>query len=226
MSSILRTAWLIAGKDVRIEARTGEIVLSTSFFGVLVTVIASLSFYLDDQTARRIAPGVLWVSIAFAGVLAMGRSWAREREHDVMRGLLLTPSPRAGIYLGKAIGALVFLLVVEAILLPLVALFFHIELLPVLLPVATLLLLGTIGFVAAGTLFSAMTVRTRARELMLSIVLFPLVSPALLAGVVATREVLGGATFMETLGWIRVLGAFDLVFLAAGVLLFDSLMAD
>jgi len=105
-------------------------------------------------------------------------------------------------------------------------LFFHIDLLPVLLPVGSLLLLGTIGFVAAGTLFSAMTVRTRARELVLSIVLFPLVSPALLAGVVATREVLGGATLYETLGWVRILTAFDLVFLVGGLLLFDSLMAD
>ena len=226
MIGTLRTAWLVAAKDLRIEARTGEVVLSTSFFGALVAVIASLSFYLDDATAQRLAPGVLWVSIAFSGVLAMGRSWAREREHDVLRGLLLTPASRAGVYLGKALGALAFLLVVEALLVPLVALFFHVWLPPVLLPLAALLVLGTVGFVAAGTLFSAMTVRTRARELVLSVVLFPLVSPALLAGVVATREVFGGAGLGETLGWVRILAAFDVVFLAGGLLLFEPLMAD
>ena len=226
MIGALHTARLVAAKDLRIEARTGEVVLSTAFFGALVAILASLSFYLDDATARRLAPGVLWVSIAFAGVLAMGRSWAREREHDVLRGLLLTPASRAGVYLGKALGALAFLLVVEALLVPLVALFFHVWLPPVLLPLAALLLLGTVGFVAAGTLFSAMTVRTRARELVLSVVLFPLIAPALLAGVVATREVFGGAGLAETLGWIRIFAAFDVVFVAGGVLLFEPLISD
>jgi heme exporter protein B len=109
---------------------------------------------------------------------------------------------------------------------PLVALFVHVWLPPVLLPLAALLLLGTVGFVAAGTLFSAMTVRTRARELVLSVVLFPLIAPALLAGVVATREVFGGAGLAETLGWIRILAAFDVVFVAGGVLLFEPLISD
>jgi len=224
--SVLRAAALVAGKDLRIELRTGEIVVTTLFFAVLVAILSSLSFYVDDATARLIAPGVLWISIAFSGVLAMGRTWAREREQDVMRALLLAPISRSAIYLGKAIGALFFLFTVEIFLLPLVGVLYHVDLVPVLGPVILVLLLGTIGFVAAGTLFAAMSVRTRARELVLSVVLFPLVAPALLCGVVATRDLLGGVSFMETLGWLRLLGAFDIAFVAAGLVLFGPLMTD
>jgi heme exporter protein B len=224
--STLRAAARIALKDLRIEARTGEVVVTVGLFAFLVTVLASLSFYIDQSTAVRVAPGVLWITVTFSGVLAMGRSWARERDNDAMRGLLLAPIPRSAIYWGKAVGALVFLLVVEVLLLPLVALLFHLDLAPVLWPLVVVLLLGTIGFVAAGTLFSAMSVRSTTRDLVLSVVLFPLVSPALLAGVVATRELLGGAPLSEILGWFRILGAFDIVFLAGGTVLFDPLTSD
>ncbi len=222
---VLRAAARIAWKDLRIEARTGEVVLVTGLFAVLVTVLSSLSFYIDPSGARLVAPGVLWIAIAFAGVLAMGRSWARERDHDVMRGLLLSPMPRSAIYLGKAAGSLLFLLVVEVVLVPLVAVLFHLDLTPVLGPLALLLFLGTLGFVAAGTLFAAMGVKTGARELALSVILFPLVAPALLAGVVATRALFGGAT-EEVWPWARILAAFDLIFLASGLALFDPLTSE
>lgn len=222
---VLRAAARIAWKDLQIEARTGEVVLVTGLFAVLVTILSSLSFYIDPNSARLVAPGVLWIAVAFAGVLAMGRSWARERDHDVMRGLLLAPVPRSAIYIGKATGALLFLLIVEAVLVPLVALLFHLDLLPVLGRLSLLLFLGTLGFVAAGTLFAAMGVKTGTRELALSVILFPLVAPALLAGVVATRELLGGAT-EGIWDWARILAAFDLIFLAAGVTLFDPLTSE
>jgi ABC-type transport system involved in cytochrome c biogenesis permease component len=169
---------------------------------------------------------VLWVSIAFAGVLAMGSSWARERDHDVVRGLLLSPLPRAAIFLGKALGIFAFLVWVELLLVPLVAVLYRFEFSLAFGPVLLLVLLGTLGFAAAGTLFAAMGVRTRTKELVLSVVLFPLISPALLAGVVATREVLGGAGLGEVLQWIRVLLAFDLVMLVLGALLFGPLVSE
>jgi len=156
----------------------------------------------------------------------MGRSWARERDHDAMRGLLLAPVPRSAIYLGKLVGSFAFLVAVELLVVPIVGIFFHVDLWPVLGRVAGILALGTLGFVAAGTLFSAMTVRTGARDLMLSVVVFPLVAPALLGGVVATREILAGAPMSETLAWARILLAFDLVFLAAGLAMFDPLTRD
>jgi heme exporter protein B len=224
--NVLRAARLIAGKDLRIELRTREVTVSTGLFAVLVVVLTSISFFVDDLTARRIAPGVLWITISFAGVLAIGRTWARERENDAMRGLLLAPVPRSAIYLGKAIGTLVFLAVIEIALVPLVAVLFHVDLGPVLSRVAPVLFLGTLGFVLTGTLFGAMTVRTRSRDLMLSVVLFPLVTPALLAGVVATREILGDAPLSETLAWLRILGLYDVIVGTCGLFLFGPLVSD
>lgn len=221
----LRAAARIAWKDMRIEARTGEIVIVTGLFAFLVTIISSLSFYIDPNSAKLVAPGVLWITVAFAGVLAMGRSWSREREQDVMRGLLLSPIPRASIYLGKGAGALLFLTLVELVLVPLVGLLFQLDLVPVIGRVFLLLFLGTFGFVAAGTLFAAMGVKTSARDLALSVILFPLVAPALLAGVVATRELLVGSEG-DIWGWVRIIGAFDLIFLAAGIVLFEPLTSE
>jgi heme exporter protein B len=218
--------WLVFQKDLRIELRSGEILITTGFFSLLVSVMTSLSFYLDNVTSRLVAPGVLWISIAFSGVLAMGRSWQRERDHDTMRGLLLSPLPRPAIFLGKALGIFAFLTLVELLLVPIIAVLYQLDLLAVWPPVMTLVVLGTIGFSAAGTLFAAMGVRTRTKELVLSVVLFPLVSPALLAGVVATREVLGGATLSDVHNWMRLLLAFDLIFVVVGALLFGPLTSE
>ena len=151
---VLRGAWLIFMKDLRVELRTGEIVITTGLFASLVAVLASLSFYVGAHSAKMVAPGVLWIAVSFAGVLAMSRSWAREREHDAIRGLLLSPVPRASIYLGKALGTLVFLSVVEVVLLLEVGVLFNLDLVEVLLPLSLLLFLGTIGFVVTGNLFA------------------------------------------------------------------------
>jgi heme exporter protein B len=136
---------------------------------------------------------VLFVSLSFAGVLGMGRSWARERELGALRGLLMSPIPRASIYLGKLVSTTLFLGLIALLLLPIVGVFFHLEPDLTLLVVAGITLLTCFGFAAAGTLFAALTVQTRARDLMLSVVVFPLVTPTLLAGVLGAREVLGGA---------------------------------
>src|SRR5690606_21069582 len=117
----------IVGKELRIELRTVEILVTAGLFGLLVTVLTSLAFFLDDVTARKIAPGVLWVSASFAAVLAMGRSWAREREADAIRGLLLSPIPRAAIYAGKTVGTLVLVLAIDAVLVPVVAILFRLD---------------------------------------------------------------------------------------------------
>lgn len=223
---MLRGTWAILEKELRVEIRTKEILVTAGLFGLLVTVLTSLAFFLDDATARRLAPGVLWVGASFAGVLAMGRSWAREREADAIRGLLLAPVPRAAIYLGKMLGTWVFVMAIDFVLLPVVAILFRVELGEELLSAAVILVLGMTGYVAMGTLFAAMSVRTRARDLMLSVVLFPLSSPGLVAGVVATREVLGGAPLGETLEWLRILLAFDLVAIVSGLVLFEPLMSD
>lgn len=226
MSALLSATWALVLKELRVELRTGEILVTTALFATLVAVLTSLAFYTDPQNALRVAPGVLWIALTFAGVLAMGRSWQREREHDVFRALLLSPVPRAALYLSKLIASFAFLSAVELILVLEVALLFNLNLGGIGLPLCALLLLGTLGFCATGTLFAALSVRSRAREMMLAVTLLPVVAPALLAGVVGTRELLIGAPLSEIYGWMAILGAFDLMALASGIFLFEPLMAD
>lgn len=226
MRATLRGALLVCEKDLRIEARTREITVSAGLFALLVAVLTSLSFFIDDLGAPRTAPGVLWVAIAFSGVLVVGRSWARERENDAMRGLYLAPIPRASIFVGKTVSTFALLAAVEVLLVPVVGILFRADLLPVIGPLVVLCALGTFGFAAAGTLFGAMSVKTRARELVLSVVLFPLVAPALLSAVVGTRELLAGAPLDDVMGWMRVLLAYDLVVGTLGWILFEPLTTD
>jgi heme exporter protein B len=226
VSAVLRAAWLVLSKDLAIERRTREIVVSTALFSLLVSVLASLSFYLDEVDARALAPGVLWIAVSFSGVLAVGRSFSRERDNEAMRGLLLAPIPPSGIYLGKVLSTLVFLGLVEALLLPIIALLYHVDLVTVMLPTLPILVLGTLGQVLAGTLFGAMTVRTGARDLLVAVLVFPLVAPALLAAVVATREIFAPTELADTWRWCRILMAYDLVVGAAGVWMFGPLVRD
>jgi heme exporter protein B len=224
--SLLHAAWLVAQKDLQLELRTKEILTSTGLFAVLVVTLGSLAFYTDPVSAKSVAPGVLWISILFCGILLIGRSWALERENDAVFGLLMSPMPRSAIYLGKTLSALILLFIVELLLVPLCLVFFQIEGLDVLLPLLALVFLGSVGFVSTATLFSAVGIRTRARDLMLSVVVFPLVAPALLASAVATRELFAGASTTEILGWIRILGAFDLLFVAFGVWVSRYLLSE
>jgi heme exporter protein B len=223
--SLVRATLAIAKKDLAIELRTREITVSTGFFAVLIAAITSLSFFVDDALSRNVAPGVLYVAVAFSAVLAISRSWGREREQDAMRALLVAPIPRLAIYLGKAISTLAFLVVVEAILLPLVALLYHVDFGDVLSELVGILLLATLGIVLAGTLFGAMTVKTSARDLMLSVVLFPLITPVLLGAVVATRELLGHNE-AEVIAWIKILLAYDVVVGLAASVMFDPLVSE
>jgi heme exporter protein B len=222
----------VLAKDVRIEVTTGEIVTTAGFFAVLVTIMTSISFTTGPETTTRVAPGALWLAVAFSAVLAIGRSWQREREESALLGLLVSPVPRAAIWFGKALGLLAFLLAVEVVIVLLVALLFHVDLPRVAAPLAVVLLFGTVGVAATGTLFGAMTARTSARELILAIVLFPLLSPALLSSVAATREIFyasasGQAVDMsEVSDWLLLLGVFDAVAVAGGLAMFGALVED
>jgi heme exporter protein B len=221
-----RSALAVAGKDLRIELRTREIVTTAGFFAALVAIMASVSFYGGDVTGSLVASGALWLSVAFASVLALGRTWQREREDGALLALLVSPAPRAAIFVGKAIGVALFLTVVELIVVPVVALLFHVELPPVAGPLALVIGLSTLGISATGTLFGAMTVRTRARDLVLASVLFPLLSPAMVSGVAATREIFVGASLDEVSDYVVLLGTFDVVAISGGLALFGALMSD
>ncbi|WP_437319905.1 heme exporter protein CcmB [Sorangium sp. So ce385] len=220
----VRQSMLVARKDLAIELATGEIVTTSGFFAVLVAVIASLAFYAGQDAAERVAPGVIWVSVAFASVLALSRTWQREREDGALSGLLVLPIARSALFAGKALGLCVFVIAVEAIIIPAAALLFAVDLAKTGAGLALFCLAATPGIAASGTLFGAMTVRTRARDLVLASVLFPLLAPTLLAAVAGTRELFGGATLGELTDYVALMGVFDVVFIAGGIGLFDLII--
>jgi heme exporter protein B len=216
--------WLVAKKDLSIELSTGEIVTTAGFFAVLVAIIASLSFFAGKDARRDVAPGVIWISIAFSSVLALSRTWQREREDNAIRGLLVAPLARNAIFMGKALGVAAFVTAVQLIVVPVTAVLFQLDLLATGGPLALLLLSATPGVAASGTLFGAMTIRTRARDLVLSSVMLPLLAPSLLAGVAGTRALLMGASFAELSDYFALLGLFGAIFTAGGLGLFDAVV--
>ncbi|MCC6648887.1 MAG: heme exporter protein CcmB [Polyangiaceae bacterium] len=216
-------AALVLRKDLAIERRTGEVTTTAGFFALLVVVLSSVAFTVGDSRLS-VSPGVVWISVAFAAVLAIGRSWHREREESALLGLIVSPVPPSALFAGKAAGIFVFLCAVELMVVPAVALLFSLDL-PALAPGLALIALGaTPGIAASGTLFGAMTVRTRARDLVLASVLFPLLSPTLLAAVGATRELVGGASIAELWDYLLLMSAFDVVFALGGLTLFSALV--
>lgn len=216
-------AMLVFEKDLRLELKTGEVVTTAGFFAILVAVLSSVAFTVGDGKTS-VAPGVIWLSVTFASVLAIGRTWHREREESALIGLLVSPLPRASLFAGKAAGVLAFLIAVELLVIPTAALLFALDLVALAPGLALIAALATPGIAASGTLFGAMTVRTRARDLVLASVLFPLLAPTLLAAVAATRELCGGASIAELKDYLVLMGVFDFVFWAGGLSLFGVLM--
>ena len=217
-------ARLIAGKDLAIELSTGEIVTTSSFFAVLVAVMASLAFFAGQDAGELVAPGVIWVSVAFASVLALGRTWQRERDDSALAGLLVMPIQRSALFAGKAAGVFVFVTIVELVVIPVTALLFGIDLVTVGPGLLLIALCATPGIAASGTLFGAMTVRTRARDLVLASVLFPLLTPTFLAAVAGTRQLFGGAPLAELVDYFELMILFAVIFIAGGLGLFETLI--
>ncbi|MCS6900748.1 MAG: heme exporter protein CcmB [Myxococcales bacterium] len=215
--------WLVLSKDLHIERKSGEIVTTSGFFALLVAVMASVAFSTGENRAA-VAPGVIWISMAFASVLAISRSWHREREEGALTGLLVSPVPRGAIFTGKALGVTLFLFAVEGLVIPVAALLFALDLTRIGGGLLGIALAATPGVAASGTLFGAMTVRTQARDLVLASVLFPLLSPTLLAAVAATRELIVGAGLGELGDYFVLMAIFDLIFWAGGISLFGLLL--
>jgi len=224
--SFLTTAWVVLLKDLRAELRTREIVLTTVLFAVLVVLLAAFAFGLGAGSAGEAAAGVLWIAVAFAGILALSRTYLREREFGVWTAMLMSPAPRAALYLGKVLGVTLFLLLAEIVLVPVIDLLFRARLLANIGPLAPILVLGTIGYAAAGCLFAAMTIRTRLRDLLLGVLLFPLVSPVLIFAIKGTRAVTDGGGMAALAEWLPFIAIFDAVFLVGGLWLFGVLMED
>jgi heme exporter protein B len=220
----LQKVLAIVQKDVAVELRTREMLSSMFVFALLVIVIFNFAFELRVENVREVAPGVLWVTFTFAGMLGLNRSFVLEKDRGCLEGLLLCPVDRTAIYFGKMLGNVIFMTIVEAIILPIFSVLFNVSLFqPVLLLVVVL---GTLGFAGVGTLFSAMAVHTRAREVMLPVLLFPVVVPAMIAAVKATGGILDGQAFSEIAHWVRLLAVFDVVFLAISFMTFDYVVEE
>jgi heme exporter protein B len=218
-------ALAILRKDLQIEWRTRESLSSVFVLGVLLLVVFSVAHDAPPEAAPALAPAVLWVTFVFTGILGVQRGFLLERENECLAGLLTSPLDPAEIYVGKLLGNVVLLGTMQAIVLPLTGLFLHLDLPPVLPGLLLVCLLGNLGFAALATLFAAIAVRTRAREVMLPLLLLPLLVPLLIGAVTVTRAVLAGG-LAEAREGLAVLIAFDVVFLVAGWLLFAYVVRD
>ena len=225
---VLRDAWFIAEKDLRVEYRSKEILLTMGYFGLLVVLIFSFAFFKGSAPISAVAAGIIWVTIAFSGTLGLGRVFEREREGDCIRALLLTPVARPAIYLGKALGVFVFMVSVECIVLPAVVFFFNLPLeTERLWRLGATVLVGTVGYAIVGTLLAAMLLRAHSKDVLLAIVFYPIILPVLVVGIKATTALLEPEMDITQFGlMLRVLLFFDVVFLIASLWMFEPLLID
>jgi heme exporter protein CcmB len=223
----LKIALLVLRKDFAIELKTGEILSTTLIFAVSCVLIFSIAFVREGQPIEGAAAGILWLAVAFSGTLALGRIFERERYGETLRALLLAPASRPAIYVGKLLGMVALMLAIQALIVPMVAFLFQAALFARPLMLAALLVGGTVGFASVGTLFAAMLVRARTRNVMLPILLYPVTIPVIIAGVMGTSALLQ-APPNEPLArmWIALLVSFDVVFLTLALWTFEPLMTD
>jgi len=222
----LHKVFAIVWKDIIAEFRTKEMFSAMFVFAVLVIVVFNFAFELrvSGDEVRRIAPGVLWVAFAFSGVLGLNRAFVLEKDRGCLDGLLLAPVDHTVIYFGKMLSTVLFMLVVEVIVLPVFTAFFGVNLFD--LRLLLVVVLGTLGFAGVGTILSAMTAQTRAREVLLPILLLPVAAPVLIAAVKATAGVIDGLALGEIAHWLQLLVAFDILFPAVALMAFDYVVKE
>lgn len=215
----LRKTWAIAAKDLRAEIRAKEVFSTMIAFGLLAVMIFGLAFDLRVPNALMVVPGILWVVILFAGMLGLHRSFGAEVDRDSLAALLLAPMDRSAIYFGKLIANLVFLLLMEILVLPVLLVIFDTNLFHAWILAG--LLLGSLGYAGVGTLFAALTANVRARESMLPVMLLPVMIPVFVAGVSLTAGVLDGRPMSGLWRWLQMLLVYDVLFIVVAYLVFD-----
>jgi heme exporter protein CcmB len=226
-TSFARAVWLVLRKDLTIEVRSREIAYTTLFFAVSCVLVFAFALVQEGKAPEGVAPGILWIAVAFAGTLALGRAFERERQAETLRALLLAPMPRPAIYVGKLLGIVALLVGAEAILLPLIALLFNASLFAHPGWLAGIVLGGTLGFASVGTLFAAMLVRARSRDVLLPVLLYPIVVPVIIAGVRGTAALLQPEVELALVRfWLLLLVAFDVVFVLLALWTFEAVMSD
>ncbi|MBN2385856.1 MAG: heme exporter protein CcmB [Anaerolineales bacterium] len=223
-ASFSRAVFAVAWKDLAAELRSRELLSAMLVFALLVILIFNFAIELAPSLRPTVTPGVLWVTFAFAGTLGLNRSMAIEKDRGCLDGLLLAPVDRAAIYFGKMLSNLTFMLIVEIVVLPVYSLLYNTNLfVPGLLGV---ILLGSIGYVAVGTLLASMAVQTRTRDVLLPILLFPVIVPVLLSAVRASGGFLQGLPMEQIRPWINLLAAYDVIFLAVAYMVFDQVVEE
>jgi heme exporter protein CcmB len=227
MTQFFRVAWIVMQKDLTVEVRSREILYTTVFFAVSCVLVFAFALIREGRPMDDAAAGILWIAIAFAGTLGLGRTFERERHTDTLRALMLAPSDRPAIYVGKLLGVLALLAIVEAVLVPLVALLFDAPFARSPLWLVALLAAGTTGFASVGTLFAAMLVRARSRDVLLPVLLYPITIPVIIAGVRGTAALLQ-STPDEPMArfWVALLVFFDVVFVTLSLWTFEPLMTE
>lgn len=223
-------SFYIAAKDLKAEFRTKQMLNSMFIFSILVLVIFSISFgdsLGDREKVEKLAPGVLWIAFTFAGMLGLSRTFAMEIENGCLESLMLCPMDRGAIYTGKILSSLVIVFLMEAVTLPFFIILFNYSLnMQTMALLLFILFLGTFGFIAAGTLISALTLSTRTRELLLPVLLLPLLLPVLIPSVEATAGILAGNSIGSLISEIRLLAIYDLVFFTASHIVFEHVISD
>jgi heme exporter protein B len=227
MSSFLGQTARVAWKDLRVELRSKEIVMTMVFFATLLVLIYSFAFPRDIRAVRGAAPGMLWVALAFTGTIALGRAFDRERENDTMRALLLAPVPRLAVFLGKAVAMSLLILAVAVVVVPLLALWLNAPMFNYPGPLALVVVLGAIGIAFIGSVFAATLLKVRSRDVLLPVILYPLLVPLFVAGTKTTAALVGEVPNLDVAWfWIRFLGIYDAVFLVLSLWTFESLVIE
>lgn len=222
----MKTILTLARKDLAIELRTKETLAGLLLMGVLTLLVLSFAFDPTSELRPAAAPGALWVAVTFAGVLGLGRSFLTERENDCLMGLLLSPIDRGNIYLAKVLSNFAMMSLAQVGIVPVFVLFFDVDPSAGWLGVLLAVGLGLLGMAALGSLFAAITVRTRAREILLPLVMLPLLVPLFIGGVSVTTRSLAGRALADVAPWLNSMLAFDIGFLVVGWILFEFAVED
>jgi len=226
MSGYLSQVMAIVRKDFATELKTRELFSSMFVFAVLVMLIFIFSINLSIVKASQVGPGVLWVAILFAGTLGLNRSFTLEKENGCLQGLMLTPVDRSVIFFGKMLSNLGFLLIMEAFLLPVFMIFFNVDIGSHLGPLLVVVLMGTLGFSALGTLLSSLSSNLKTREIMLPILLYPLIVPIAIGSVKLTGKILDGKSLTDMMNWVGLILCFDIIFISASIMTIDHILEE
>jgi heme exporter protein B len=220
-----RQVFVIAVKDLRAEFRTKEAINASFAFAIVILLLFSFAFDPDAETTREMAGGLLWIVFAFAGTLILNRSFARELPNDCLDALIAAPIPGSALFLGKTLANYVLVLAVQLVSLPVFSIFNGVHLMPKFWPIMGVILLGGWGITVIGTVFSALTVNIRLREVMLPLLTFPILIPALLGAMQLTAGLVQGhAITVDNTSWLKMLIGFDVMYTAVSLMLVETVL--